>query len=173
MSPLPAVTELATIDGGTDILPPGPPIDEIRIDGAAAGPAAGIDVKADDVLVTDLTITRFTNAVDLVSTDGAQVTDSILGTDRTGTAGIGNSRGVRAGTATAPATNAEIRGNLISGNGGGHPDRGRAVRRQRRRRQPDRHQPRRDGRARQQHRDRGPATATPTRSGVRRQPTRT
>jgi CSLREA domain-containing protein len=115
---LPAVTEPATIDGGTDILPPGPPVDEIRIDGAGTVGGAGLDIDADGATVTGISVTRFTDGVDLSGTDGAAVTGSFIGTDRAGTASLGNlSRGVRLGNAGGATTDAEVRGNVLSSNG--------------------------------------------------------
>ena len=117
-SALPAISETVTIDGA-DALPAGPPVDEVRLDGAGAGAAYGLDVNAADVTVTNLTITRFFAGIELAASDGATVTNSFLGTDQAGTASLGNvSQGVRAGSLGSPATNAEIRQNVISGNGG-------------------------------------------------------
>ena len=112
-SPYTEIDEVVTIDGGTDAVP-GPGADEIRLDGAGAGPAFGLDVRADGVTVDSLTITRFSNGIQLFEVDGATVRDSNLGTDSTSAPGLGNGgRGIEA----EDVTDAEIRGNLISGNG--------------------------------------------------------
>src|SRR5215211_4246357 len=112
-SPYSEIEEVVTIDGGTDNTP-GPGADEIRLDGAGAGPAFGFDVRADGVTIDSMTITRFSNAIQLFEVDGATVTASNLGTDSTGTAGIGN---VGRGILGQDIADAEIRGNLISSNG--------------------------------------------------------
>ena len=112
-SPYAEIDEVVTIDGGTDTVP-GPGADEIRLDGAAAGPAFGFDVRADGVTIDSMTITRFSNGIQLFEVDGATVRDSNLGTDSTSAASLGNvGRGIEA----EDVTDAEIRGNLISGNG--------------------------------------------------------
>ncbi len=112
---LPEISEVVTIDGGTDTNP-GPGADEIRVDGGGTI-VTGLDVESDDVEIHDLGLTRFSSpAIDLAGTDGALVAGNLIGTDSSGAPGLGNTTGVRVGTTGAAATNATITGNTVSGN---------------------------------------------------------
>ncbi len=127
-SPLPALTDAATIIDGTtqtvhrgDSNPVGP---EIEIDGTKAGTAAGLRIESADNVIKGLVVSRCIAQGIVVSGDGAfgnTVSGSYIGTDATGASALGNGReGIQiAGGAhhnTIGGTLAEER-NVISGNG--------------------------------------------------------
>jgi CSLREA domain-containing protein len=107
---------------------------EIRIDGAGANASFrddGIQPRADGIVLKGLSITNWAQTgvrVDLEDTssaaDNVEVIDNFIGTDESGTAGLGNfSTGVAVGQDNGfsyyqPA-NTVISGNVISGNGVG------------------------------------------------------
>ena len=109
---LPELTEPMTIDGATDANP-GPGTDEIRIDGASAA-FIGLDIRADDVTLSTLSVTRFSTGVQVFEVDDARVLDSSIGTNAGGSAALGNSaRGIE----VTDSTDTEIRADVVSGNG--------------------------------------------------------
>lgn len=127
-SPLPALTDAATVIDGTtqtanrgDANPAGP---EIEIDGTKAGAAAGLRIESADNIIKGLVINRFVTQGIVMSGSGAFgniVSGSYIGTDATGASALGNGReGVQilgdAHDNVVGGTTPEER-NVISGNG--------------------------------------------------------
>jgi thiol-disulfide isomerase/thioredoxin len=116
--PLPAVTDPVILDGTTQPGFAGRPL--IELDGTAAGVGAdGLVITAGASTVRGLVINRFQdNAIVLTTGGGNRIEGNYLGTDTTGTAALGNLRGVvidgsannTVGGTTPPSRN------LISGN---------------------------------------------------------
>ncbi|MEM6326837.1 MAG: T9SS type A sorting domain-containing protein [Bacteroidota bacterium] len=104
-SPLPAIRGPLTIDGesqpGTDAVP------LVRIDGAGTGAQTdGLRIEADGVIVRGLMITRFgRHGIHIVSGDGARLDELIVGSDVSGTDGLGNGGD---GIHVSGGTNAQI-----------------------------------------------------------------
>jgi hypothetical protein len=123
LSPLPALTDTVSIDGGTQ---PGatcdvwPPTLRVVLDGSQAGATSGLVLNGDDSTVRGLVIHSFDESGILVGSAGdAVIQCNFLGTDATGLVALGNGlNGVR----LESAQNATIGGaldaerNLISGN---------------------------------------------------------
>lgn len=111
VSPLQAITEAVTIDGGS-------PRTELNGDGAG-GAADGLLIMTNGVTIKNLVINRFSGVGINIQGDGNNVQGNFVGTNTTGTAALGNASG---GVSVAGANNviggttAAAR-NVISGNG--------------------------------------------------------
>ncbi|MBK8293776.1 MAG: right-handed parallel beta-helix repeat-containing protein [Solirubrobacterales bacterium] len=106
---LPTVTETAVIDGSTD---PG----EIVVDGnAVASPNFGLDIRADDSVVRDMTMVRWQYGIQILNADDVTVRNSFLGTNESGISTFGNAIAGLQVSGTSPR--ALIRNNVISANG--------------------------------------------------------
>jgi CSLREA domain-containing protein len=101
---LPDITEVVTVDGSTD------GSDEIALDGDPSSVSFGLRVGGVGSAVNELSIHGFGTGI-VATGSGATVTDSVIGTNQAGAAGIGNSTGL-----SLSNTNGEVRGNVISGN---------------------------------------------------------
>ena len=112
-SPLPTITETATIDGTTQPGFAGTPI--IELDGTGAGAATnGLTLSASDIVVRGLVINRFGGVGIQANSSQNLIEGDFLGTDPTGTMGRGNTLdGIRLNDASSN----HIIGNLISANG--------------------------------------------------------
>lgn len=123
LSPLPALTDTVSIDGGSQ---PGttcdvwPPTLRVVLDGSQAGVTSGLVLNGDDSTVRGLVIHSFEESGILVSSaDDAVIQCNFLGTDTTGLVALGNGlNGVRIefsqNATVGGALDAER--NLISGN---------------------------------------------------------
>ncbi len=106
---LPFLTTTMTIDGSTDP-------QEIGLDGTLTG-IYGITVEpgADNTLINDLTVIRWSRGIQISGTDGVTVSNSRIGTNAVGAAGLGNTTfGVQV---SSGATDTSISDNVISANG--------------------------------------------------------
>lgn len=112
-SALPELTSLATIDGSTDTNP-GPAVDEIRLDGTAAGGVTGIKLGSGSANSTVRALSIYNFSTGIVAIGGsATIEDCFIGTDKAGTLGIGNdSDGIDLND-----SNNVVDGCVISGNG--------------------------------------------------------
>ena len=112
-SALPSILQAVVIDGTTqpyyDFA--GEPL--IRVDGASAGAASGLDLQgiADDSSILGLQVTRFTGVGIQVQSDLTELSGNYVGTD--GTSALGNGL---AGIRVLNATTVSIHDNVVSGN---------------------------------------------------------
>jgi trimeric autotransporter adhesin len=117
-----AIVEPLRIDGSTD------GGDEIRLDGGATtGHGLQFAATADGSAVVALTVTAFagSNSAQGISSsaDGFEVEDSFIGTDRAGTAGLGNRTGIALLGVDGVVRDTWVSGNELTGitlNGSGH-----------------------------------------------------
>ena len=119
-SALPAVTEAVVIDGTTEADFAGTPLIELDGSGAGAG-ASGLRLFAGSSgsTVQGLVINRFSSHGLLLSGSGSHVIQgNYLGTDATGSTGLGNSYGIYATSSTGNLIGGDTAAerNLISGN---------------------------------------------------------
>ncbi len=118
LSALPTVTDPVIIDGATQPGFAGSPI--VELDGSLAGAGAdGLHITAGGSTVRGLVINRFAgDGIRLLTGGGNQIVGNFIGTDLTGTAGLGNGNGLAvfssAGNVIGGTTAANR--NLISGN---------------------------------------------------------
>lgn len=121
--PLPSISQPVTIDGSTQ---PGascaayPPTLLVEINGANAGNFVdGIQIFAGDTTVRGLVINRFNNdGININSGSNNRIECNFIGTDATGTTGLGNGRnGITVFSSNNTVGGATAgKGNLISGN---------------------------------------------------------
>lgn len=111
VSPLPAITEAVTIDGGS-------PKTELNGDGAGGG-ADGLLIMTNGVTVKNMVINRFAGAGINIQGDGNNVQGNFIGTNAAGTSSLANASGgvfVAGANNVIGGTTAAAR-NVISGNG--------------------------------------------------------
>jgi titin len=120
LSPLPAITGPAVLDGTTQPgWAPGNPV--IELNGAGAGGVFGLSIQGGNTTVRGLVINRFAQGGILLMSNNNIVTGNFIGTDASGTAALGNGGdGVlipsgNSGNRIGGTTVAER--NVISGNG--------------------------------------------------------
>jgi titin len=125
-SPLPAITSSLVIDGTSQPGFAGTPI--IELDGSAAGPGDGLDVRASNCTIKGLVIDGFAGFGIDISGNGTNnnwVTGNYIGTNFAGNVALGNAGGVAIhggaqlniiGT-NGDGVNDNAEGNVISGNG--------------------------------------------------------
>ena len=91
----------------------------IELNGSSAGNVSGVTINASQVVIRGLVINRFQRyGIEILNSSSRNVIDgNYIGTDISGTAALGNNRGVviTAGNTTNPNDNV-IQNNLISGN---------------------------------------------------------
>jgi CSLREA domain-containing protein len=119
LSPLPAVTDTVVIDGTTQPGYAGAPL--IELNGAQAGSTSGLNITAGGNTVKGLVINRFAfSGIDLETNGGNFIQGNYIGTDKTGTADLGNTlHGVFIGAGSSGNTiggTAAGAGNVIAGN---------------------------------------------------------
>jgi hypothetical protein len=120
LSPLPTVTNTATIDGTTEGgFNSSNPKPLVELDGASAGSSAmGLYLQASGCTVKALAINRFSqNGINIYLGSGETIQGCYLGTSADGTTALGNNEGLSVSSAnnTIGGTTAGT-GNVISGN---------------------------------------------------------
>ena len=129
VSPLPAITDAAVIDGYTQ---PGSSVNtnafnngsnavlKVEIDGTKAGyDSAGLNIQAGNTLVRGLVVNRFYGlGIQLQGNGGDRVEGCFIGTDAAGQTGLGNSTGIYiyGGGYSSIGGTAAAQRNVISGN---------------------------------------------------------
>jgi hypothetical protein len=112
-SPLPAITQAVLIDGTSQPGYAGTPL--IEIDGSQAGGGDGLTITGQNVTISELDITDFSQGAGIhITGPGATndwISSSFLGVDPTGTQPASNNEGVEIDAGAA--------GNLIGSNGDG------------------------------------------------------
>ncbi|MBV9123343.1 MAG: hypothetical protein JO112_08300, partial [Planctomycetes bacterium] len=115
-TPLPAITNPVTVDGTSQMGYAAKPL--IELDGESAGVGNGLEISGGASTVEGLAINRFSGSgIQLDTFGGDTVQKNYLGTNVTGTTGLGNQMGVfvHSSSNTIGGTAAGS-GNLISGN---------------------------------------------------------
>jgi parallel beta-helix repeat protein len=109
-SALPVITDPVTLDATTQPGYAGVPL--IRLDGAGAGSANGLDVRASNSLIQGFMVTQFSGfGIRVTNATATSVAKNFVGTDGTSAPGNG-----QAGILVTNASSTQITGNLISGN---------------------------------------------------------
>lgn len=111
VSPLPAITEAVTIDGGS-------PKTELNGDGAGGG-ADGLLIMTNGVTIKNMVINRFSGVGINIQGDGNNVQGNLVGTNAAGTLAVGNASGGVLGAGANNVIGGTTAGarNVISGNG--------------------------------------------------------
>ena len=109
---LPTIINPLTIDGAIAS-------GKFRIDGASAGALAdGLRATA-SLTVRNLIVTRFSDNGIQLDAGAGFVSGSVIGTDATGTPGLGNGRGILTANGTLAVIDSTVSGNVSTGPGGG------------------------------------------------------
>jgi parallel beta-helix repeat protein len=109
-SALPVITDPVTLDATTQPGYAGVPL--IRLDGAGAGSANGLDTRASNSVIQGFMLTRFSGfGIRVTNATATSVAKDFVGTDGTSAQGNG-----QAGILVTNASSTQIIGNLISGN---------------------------------------------------------